>query len=86
MNAAAAAAEKSGCEKIVRSSIGARAVALDQHEQRQEHGRGDQAADHERLGPTGDAALGDAEHESGEPDQECERAGEVEAFGPPSDR
>ena len=53
-------------------------MALDQHEQRQQHDAGDQAADHDRVVPAADPALGDAEREPGEAGHERRGAEEVE--------
>ena len=66
----------------MRSSIGARPWRSMSTNSGSSTAAGDQAADHERVVPAGDAALGDAEHEPGQPDHEGGGAEQVE----PADR
>ncbi len=54
-------------------------AALDQDPQRQQHGRGGQADDHDRVVPAAEPALRDAQHEPGQADDERAGAEHVEA-------
>src|SRR5581483_1562822 len=54
-------------------------VALDHDEERQQDDRGGEAGDHERIVPSGEAALRQREHEPGQADDVRARAEEVEA-------
>ena len=52
---------------------------LDEHEQRQQHDRGRQTADHERAAPAGQPALRECEHEPREADDVRRRTEQVES-------
>ena len=72
MKAAALAAANRRLRKIVEVEHRRARAALDRHPQRQQHGRGGQPDDHDRVVPAAEPATGDAEHEPGEPDDERE--------------
>ena len=54
-------------------------AALDQHPDRQQHGRRDQADDHDRVVPAADPAARDPQHQAGQPDDEGDVAEHVVA-------
>ena len=79
MKAAAEAAANRRFEKIERSSIGARVWRSIKTHSGNSTAAAARPAITTGIAPAGEAALGDAEYEPGQPDHESERAERVEA-------